>query len=78
MLSLLMVSISVLTLLFFKKIMQEPIPSNFKLPQFESYDGTSDPVDHVEAFRIMMLLHGAPDVILCQAFPSTLKEAAKN
>ena len=59
-------------------IMQEPIPPNFKLPQFESYDGTSDPVDHLEAFRMMMLLHGAPDAILCRAFPSTLKEAARN
>ena len=26
----------------------------------------------------MMLLHGAPDVILCRAFPSTLKGAVRN
>ncbi|XP_014679194.1 PREDICTED: uncharacterized protein LOC106819047 [Priapulus caudatus] len=58
--------------------MQELIPPNFKLSQFESYDGTSDPVDHLEAFRTMMLLHGAPDTILCRAFPSTLKGAARN
>ena len=51
--------------LFSQKIMQEPISSNFKLPQFESYDGTSDLVDHLEAFRTMMLLHEAPDAILC-------------
>ena len=63
---------------FSQMIMQEPIPPNFKLPQFESYDGTSDPVDHLEAFRTMMLLHGAPDAILCRAFPSTLKGAARN
>ena len=59
-------------------IMQEPIPPNFKLPQFESYDRTSDPVDHLEAFRTMMLLHDAPDAILCRAFPSTLKGTARN
>ena len=59
-------------------IMQKPIPSNFKLPQFESYDGISDPVDHLEAFRTMMLLHGVPDAILCRAFPSTLKGATRN
>ena len=52
---------------FSQMIMQEPIPPNFKLPQFESYDGTSDPVDHLEAFRMMMLLHGVPDAILCRA-----------
>ena len=59
-------------------IMQEPILPNFKLPQFESYDGTSDPVDHLEAFQTMMLLHGVLDAILCRAFPSTLKGAARN
>ena len=59
-------------------IMQEPILTNFKLPQFESYDGTSDPFDHLEAFWTMMLHHGMPDAILCRAFPSTLKEAARN
>ena len=63
---------------FSQKIMQELIPSNFKLPQFESYEGTSDPVNHLEAFRTMMLLHGMPDTILCRAFPSTLKEAVRN
>ena len=63
---------------FSQMIMQEPIPPNFKLPQFESYDGTSDLVDHLEAFRIMMLLHGTPDAILCRAFPSILKGAARN
>ena len=59
---------------FSQKIMQELIPSNFKLSQFESYDGTSDLVDHLEAFRTMMLLHGTPDAIQCRAFPSILRE----
>ena len=63
---------------FSQKIMQEQVPPNFKLPHFESYDGTTDPVDHLEAFRTTMLLHGAPDAILCRAFPSTLKGAARN
>ena len=63
---------------FSQMIMQEPIPSNFKLPQFDSYDRTLDLVDHLEAFPTMMLLHGVPDAILCQAFPSTLKGVARN
>ena len=63
---------------FSQRIMQESIPSNFKLPQFESHDWTSDLVDHLEAFQTMMLLHGASDVILCRAFLSTLKGAARN
>ena len=32
---------------FSQMIMQESILSNFKLPQFESYDKTSDSVDHL-------------------------------
>ena len=63
---------------FSQKIMQEPVPPTFELPQLESYDGTSDPVDHLGAFRAMMLLHGASDAVLCRAFPSTLKGAARN
>ena len=63
---------------FSQMIMQEPILPNFKLSQFESYDRTSDPIDHLKAFRTMMLLHGMPDAILCRVFPSILKEATKN
>ena len=63
---------------FSQMIMQELIPPNFKLPQFESYEGTLDPIDHLEAFRTMMLLHGVPDAILCRAFLSTLKGATRN
>ncbi|KAG1347441.1 hypothetical protein COCNU_06G012700 [Cocos nucifera] len=32
---------------FSQRIIQEPIPPNFKLPQFESYDGITDPIDHL-------------------------------
>ena len=63
---------------FSQMIMQELIPPNFKLPQFESYNGTLDPIDHLKAFQTMMLLHGAPDAILCRAFPFTLKGVARN
>ena len=62
---------------FSQKIMQESIPSNFKLSQFESYDGISDPIDHLKVFQTMMLLD-ALDAILCRAFPSTLKGAVRN
>ena len=53
--------------------MQEPLPHHFKVPQLESYGGMVDLVDHLKSFKAMMLLHGATDVILCRAFPSTLK-----
>ncbi|XP_077251853.1 uncharacterized protein LOC143891088 [Tasmannia lanceolata] len=48
------------------------------MPTVPQYDGTTDPVDHLETFRAMMLLHGASDGFLCRAFPTTLTGAARD
>ncbi|XP_077248406.1 uncharacterized protein LOC143888016 [Tasmannia lanceolata] len=47
------------------------------MPPVPQYDETTDPVDHLETFRTMMLLHGASDGFLCRAFPTTLTGAAR-
>lgn len=62
---------------FFVGIMQDPIPAKFKLPHLESYDGSEDLVDHLMSFWTYILLHLVPDAVLCLAFPSTLKEVAR-
>ena len=54
---------------FTSKIMEQPIPPRFKMPQTKLYDGSADPLDHLEAFKALMLLHGANDGMLCRAFP---------
>ena len=36
--------------LFSARVMNEPVPMRFKMPQTELYDGTSDPLDHLESF----------------------------
>ena len=41
---------------FTPRIVQEPLSLHFKLSQREIYDRTTDPVDHVEIFKIAMLL----------------------
>ncbi|XP_019447279.1 PREDICTED: uncharacterized protein LOC109350502 [Lupinus angustifolius] len=41
----------------------------------DQYDGTADPQDHLDAFEASMLFHGATDLIMCRAFPLTLKKA---
>ena len=57
---------------FSARVMNEPIPMRFKMPQTKLYDGTSDPLDHLESFKALMLLHGTNDGVMCRAFLATL------
>ena len=34
-------------------------------------------MDHIESFKTLMLLQMTPDEVMCRAFPSTLKGAAR-
>ena len=54
-----------------------PLPTKFCMPQIEAYDGSKDPLDHLELFKTFMHLQGVPDEIICQAFPTTLKGPAR-
>uniref|UniRef100_A0A2N9IUL1 Retrotransposon gag domain-containing protein n=1 Tax=Fagus sylvatica TaxID=28930 RepID=A0A2N9IUL1_FAGSY len=47
------------------------------MPSLENFDGTKDPLDHLESFKTMMCLQGVPDEIMCRAFPTTLKGPAR-
>ena len=47
------------------------------MPQIDSYDGVKDPLDHLETFKTLMHLQGVADEIMCRAFPTTLKGAAR-
>ena len=59
------------------EVLNHSLPPKFCLPQLESYDGSKDPLDHIESFKTLMLLQMTPDKVLCKAFPMTLKGAAK-
>ena len=54
-----------------------PLPQKFRMPQIESYDGVKDPLDHLETFKTLMHLQGVPNEIMCRAFLTTLKGAAR-
>ena len=58
-------------------VLECPVPSKFRLPQLESFDGHKDPQDHFNTFKTTLGLQQSPDEILCRSFPTTLKGAAR-
>ena len=46
--------------------------SKFTWPSFNSYDGKTDPVEHVSHYIHMMSLHTHNDALMCKVFPSSL------
>nr|XP_023881226.1 uncharacterized protein LOC111993625 [Quercus suber] len=62
---------------FITSINNHPLPSKFKMPSLDSYDGTRDLCDHIATFKTTMHLQGVPDEIMCSAFPTTLKGPAR-
>ena len=62
----------------FTVVVQEcPVPSKFRLPQLEPFDGLKDPLDHLNTFKTTLGLQQHPNEILCRSFPTTLKGATK-
>ena len=62
---------------FVPSVNSHPLPSKFKMPSLDSYDGTHDLCDHIATFKTTIHLQGIPDEIMCRAFPTTLKGPAR-
>ena len=62
---------------FTADVMEKPLPDKFKMPAMDSFDDTTDPVDHLDSYNSFMTLHAVPDEIMCRAFPTTLKASAR-
>lgn len=62
---------------FTTAVLNCPLPLKFHLPQLESYDNSKDPLDHIESFKTLMLLQMTPNEVMCRAFPTALKGAAR-
>ena len=54
-----------------------PLPHKFRMSQIDSHDEVKDLLDHLETFKTLMHLQGVADGIICRAFPTTLKGAAR-
>ena len=62
---------------FTNEVLNRPLPPKFRLPQLESYDGSKDPLDHIESFKMLMLLQMTPNEVMCRAFLTTLNETTR-
>nr|XP_023890961.1 uncharacterized protein LOC112003025 [Quercus suber] len=61
---------------FSANIERAPLPDRFARPPFNSYDGKTDPVEHVSHYIQMMSLHTRNDALMCKVFPSSLGPTA--
>ena len=61
---------------FIAEVLHFPLPAKFRMLQIEAFDGTNDPVDHLNTYKNQMELHGYQDPIRCRAFAITLKGPA--
>ena len=49
-------------------------PRGFMVPKFSTYDGTSDPFDHIMHYRKLMTLDIGNDALLCKVFLASLHD----
>jgi hypothetical protein len=62
---------------FIPNIADFPLPSRFKVPLLENFDGTKDPFGYLEAFKTIMQLQAVPEEVMCRAFPLGLRGSAR-
>ena len=48
-------------------------PPKFRMPQIETFDGTKNPIDHLNTYKNQMELHRYQDLVRRRAFAITLK-----
>ena len=62
---------------FTTTVLECPVPSKYRLPQLEPFNGLKDPQDHLNTFKTTLDLQQPPNKILCRSFPTILKGAAR-
>ncbi|RRT50058.1 hypothetical protein B296_00040614 [Ensete ventricosum] len=62
---------------FAPEIRDKPIPTSFGLPALESYDRSSDSIEHVVAFQAHMTLYDLSNVLMRRVFPTTLRGSTR-
>ena len=62
---------------FIVEVTSFPLPTKFRMPQVEAYDGSWGLLDYLESFKTLMHLQGVLNEIMCRAFPIMLKGPAR-
>ncbi|RWV88213.1 hypothetical protein GW17_00049720 [Ensete ventricosum] len=62
--------------LFTLEIQGKPLSATFRLLTLEPYDSSSNPTEHIAAFRAQMVMYDTSDALMCRAFPTTLRGPA--
>ena len=57
-------------------VLHFPLPTKFRMSQIKTFDGKTDPIDHLNTSINQMELYGYQDLIRCRAFAITLKGPA--
>ncbi|GFZ03486.1 hypothetical protein Acr_16g0001100 [Actinidia rufa] len=64
---------------FTERVLRTRVSSRFKLPtQLETYEGKTDPMDHLDSYKSLMSLQGCSDEVMYKAFSATLKGSARS
>ncbi|XP_015933205.1 uncharacterized protein LOC107459494 [Arachis duranensis] len=58
--------------MFVEEIIRARVPRNFKIPDIDLFNGTTDPRYHLNNFKSRMYLANASDATHCKAFLTTL------
>ena len=64
---------NMLSMSFCSHIIHYDSPRGLLVPKFSTYDGSSDPFDHIMHYRQLMTLN---DALLCKVFPASLQGQA--
>ena len=61
-----------------REIYEKPLPTKFKPPTLDQYEGKTDPKDHISYYLSVCMIFDWDDATLCKLFPMSLKGAARS
>ena len=56
-------------------VLHFPLPAKFRMPQIETFDGTKDPINHLNTYKNHMELHGYQEGLSAQEPSSSVCRA---